>query len=549
MSTDTSTIMGRYVPRGVIGRGGTSVVRRATDTHDGHDVAIKSIPHDPDLVTRAEIEVRAARRLDHHHIVRLLDWGRDRDQVHLVWELIDGPNIRDAVPAQGAADGWALLRIAEVMDALDHAHGQGVVHRDVKPANVLLAPDGRAMLSDFGVARLADHGSVTVAGDVVGTAAYMAPEQARGERATPATDVYAATLVLYELLTGTRPFHAREAMVAMRRAALGERDALDQVRPDLPARLVRVIERGLALDPSNRPAARDMADDLREFGRIMDARAAGMTGAARRLSGHLPAAMVGVGAALVCLAVGSLEVWQALLAGAGLGLLAVPAPGPATAALAVGATFLLGRASPGAAMAFALLVALIVAAGWRWPKLLLAPLAGPIAAAIGLLPLAMAGGMLFSSWPKRLWYAGSTLALAFSWQVWAGGSGRLLGPSPLRPASAALDGESNLFSALDVAATAARPTWVLVQGATLLVAALVAPLLLRAPIGAARIAAVGAWSTAIVVVCAVNGPDPTRVVAAVVPAAIILLVWAMRPWWTRAELGGPAGSATLPRPL
>ena len=136
-------------------------------------------------------EVRAAGRLDHPCVVALRDWGEDRECLYLVWELVEGPSLLEVLRGGAPPGDRAMVRIGQdVMSALAHAHARGVVHRDVKPANILIGPDGRALLSDFGIARLSGESGLTMTGGVVGTVAYMAPEQARGEGAGPASDVY-----------------------------------------------------------------------------------------------------------------------------------------------------------------------------------------------------------------------------------------------------------------------------------------------------------------------------------------------------------------------
>ena len=208
-ATSERTVLGRYVLGPTIGRGATAVVRRARDRVTGDDVAVKSVPADLDLAPRVKAEVRAAQRLDHPGVVALLDWGEDDESLHLVWELVDGPSLLEVLRAPRGLDATEVVRIgAEVLSALGHAHRAGVVHRDVKPANILIGSRGRAKLSDFGVARLSGEAGLTLTGSVVGTVAYMAPEQARGEPAGPASDVYSACLVVYEGLTGSNPVSA-----------------------------------------------------------------------------------------------------------------------------------------------------------------------------------------------------------------------------------------------------------------------------------------------------------------------------------------------------
>ena len=198
------TVLGRYVLGPAIGRGATAVVHRARDLHTGEDVAVKAVPVELGLAERVRAEVRAAGRLDHPRVVRLRDWGEDRDHLYLVWDLVEGPSLSQLLRGPEPPGDAAALRFGEdLLGALAH-HARGVVHRDVKPANVLIDVDGHARLSDFGVARLSGEAGLTMTGDVVGTIAYMAPEQLEQALVTERTDIYAVGLVLYEATTGRR---------------------------------------------------------------------------------------------------------------------------------------------------------------------------------------------------------------------------------------------------------------------------------------------------------------------------------------------------------
>ncbi|HMN98380.1 MAG TPA: serine/threonine-protein kinase, partial [Miltoncostaeaceae bacterium] len=255
------TVLGRYVMGAAIGRGATSVVHRAHDLHTGEDVAVKAVPVELGLAERVRAEVRAAGRLDHPRVVRLRDWGEDRDHLYLVWDLVEGPSLSQLLRGPEPPRDGESLRIGEdLLRALAHAHERGVVHRDVKPANVLIGGDGHARLSDFGIARLSGEAGLTMTGDVVGTIAYMAPEQAVGDEAGPAADVYAACLVLHECLTGTNPNAGATPAETARRAASGAIPPLARERPDLPAGLTRAIDAGLHRDPRRRPGAEALAD-------------------------------------------------------------------------------------------------------------------------------------------------------------------------------------------------------------------------------------------------------------------------------------------------
>ena len=249
-------VLGRYRLAARLGAGGMGVVYRARDEHLERDVAVKRIAvgHDPD--GRGEREALAAARLSHAGIVALYESGRDEDAVYLVSELVEGPTLADLL-RDGELSDRDVLRIGSTLcAALGHAHKRGVIHRDVKPSNVICPRSdegvlGTAKLTDFGIARMADHDVLTRTGDIIGTFAYMAPEQARGQTISGAADVYALGVVLYEALTGVNPVRAGNPAATARR--VGMRLApLGRVRRDLPGALCRAIDAAVAPEPAAR---------------------------------------------------------------------------------------------------------------------------------------------------------------------------------------------------------------------------------------------------------------------------------------------------------
>ncbi len=249
-----------------LGAGGFGAVHEAFDERLERWVAVKVIPTDGPAPERARREAKAAARLDHPGIVALFDAGEEPHARYLVSELVDGPTMA-ALQAEGALTDRDVLRIGLALcDALEHAHGRGVVHRDVKPQNVLVPGDPRtwraaAKLADFGVASLAGDDPLTHTGDVVGTLAYMAPEQAAGEHVDERADLYATALVLYEGLAGVNPVRGANPAETARRLgkAIGP---LHRRRPDLPEELCAALDRALRVDPDERGTLADLGDAL-----------------------------------------------------------------------------------------------------------------------------------------------------------------------------------------------------------------------------------------------------------------------------------------------
>jgi hypothetical protein len=248
-------VLGRYRLGPRLGAGGMGVVYRARDEHLERDVAVKriAIEHDPD--GRGEREALAAARLSHAGIVALYESGRDEDAVYLVSELVEGPTLAELLRDGELSDRDVLGIGATLCGALSHAHARGVIHRDVKPPNVICphVDEGpaTAKLTDFGIARMADHDVLTRTGDIIGTLAYMAPEQAHGEQITGAADVYALGVVLYEALAGVNPIRAGNPAATARRVGM-RLPPLGRVRRDLPPELCRAIDAAVAVEPSAR---------------------------------------------------------------------------------------------------------------------------------------------------------------------------------------------------------------------------------------------------------------------------------------------------------
>jgi eukaryotic-like serine/threonine-protein kinase len=260
----------RYDAPVLVAHGGMGDVYRATDSVLSRAVAVKLLSEryaqQDDARARFRREALAAARLSHAaNVVTVFDVAEHRGRPLIVMEYIDGGTVHERLRSGVVSRADALTWLEQAARALDRAHEYGVVHRDVKPANLLLDRDGNVHVSDFGIASVAGVDSLTAPGTVLGTAGYLAPEQARGEPATPASDRYALAVVAFELLTGRRPFEGdtptTEAFAHLN-ADVPSATALD---PTLPARVDEVFERALAKDPETRPAtAQALVTDLRE---------------------------------------------------------------------------------------------------------------------------------------------------------------------------------------------------------------------------------------------------------------------------------------------
>jgi len=258
--------MGRYRLGARLGSGGFGTVYAARDERLGRPVAVKVVPADGAAPERAQREAVAVARLDHDGIVSLFDAGEEDGCRYLVSELVEGRTLAQ-LEADGALSDRDVVRIGLALtDALAHAHDRGVIHRDVKPQNVIVPDEagsrrGAAKLTDFGVAHLAGEDALTRTGDVVGTLAYMAPEQAAGTAVGEHADLYALGVVLYEAFAGVHPVRAGSPTATARR--IGTRLApLAGHRPDLPQDLCAAIDRAILPEPGDRGELEDLFDVL-----------------------------------------------------------------------------------------------------------------------------------------------------------------------------------------------------------------------------------------------------------------------------------------------
>ena len=250
----------RYLLEKRIGEGGMGVVYRAVDQVTGQVVAVKIIREhiacESRAVKRFLREARAARRLSHPNIVRILDDGTDIEH-YLVMEYVEGVTVREWVRTYGRAHGPLVAMLGEVLAALHHAHSRGIIHRDIKPENIIVTPHRHIKLMDFGLARSMEGpgDTVTQTGAIVGTVAYMSPEQASGKRGDERSDLYSLGIVAYELLTGKRPFTGESPMAILVKHIQDEPVPPSRHNPSIPPLLERVVLRLMAKRPDERYAS------------------------------------------------------------------------------------------------------------------------------------------------------------------------------------------------------------------------------------------------------------------------------------------------------
>jgi len=387
-------VLGRYRPLKPLGSGGSGSVWLARDEQNGLDVALKIVPREGKAGSRAEREAEAAARLRHPGCQRAYGLGRDSQHVYIAYEYVPGRTFREAMRSGELDDASAIEAAIQILDALAHAHARGVVHRDVKPSNVLLAEGERVSVRvlDFGLAQIQEAETLTAQGDVPGTLAYIAPERLAGAPTTEAADIWAVGVMLWEALAGRHPFW-RSSLLETARAIEEGAPPLESLRPDLPKPLLAAIGRALDVNPARRPGAASLAGSLRLAGR----KRRGGKGTGRTLA--VPAVVPRL--VPVVLAV-LFTLWTALA------LPFYPAGWPfALAALVAGATFLharlglacalvvpilpLGNYAFGAAALYAVLAVGLLVVFWRESQygllFTLGPLLAPISA-LGLLPLA-----------------------------------------------------------------------------------------------------------------------------------------------------------------
>src|SRR6185295_2234 len=260
------TLGGRYRLDERIAGGGMGDVWRGTDEVLGRTVAIKvllpALLEEPGFAERFRGEARTMATINHPGVVDVYDYGNENATAFLIMEYVEGDALSRTLSRVGRlTPARTMALVAQAADALHAAHDKGIVHRDVKPGNLLVRPNGTLVLTDFGIARSAMVGQLTAAGSVLGTASYISPEQASGATAPALSDVYALGVVAYQCLPGHRPFEGDNPLeIAMRHV----RDAPPPLPPDIPDGVQQVVERAMAKDPAARwPSAAALAQAAR----------------------------------------------------------------------------------------------------------------------------------------------------------------------------------------------------------------------------------------------------------------------------------------------
>ena len=269
-----SVISGRYVVQAVVGTGGMAVVYRAFDKKTNRVVAIKVLrpeyESDEEFVRRFSREAEAASKVSHENIVNMLDVGTDGDLRYIVMEYVDGQTLKDMIRQRGTIHPNTAIRMTiRILAAVDHAHRNGIVHRDIKPQNILVDNQGRVKVADFGIARLkaaqttrVDDGEGVSA---MGSVHYFSPEQARGEVADEKSDLYSVGVVMYEMLTGEVPFDGDTSVAVALKHVHEAPKSMCARNAEIPKALDEVVMRALCKDPTKRyQSAAEMAGDLRK---------------------------------------------------------------------------------------------------------------------------------------------------------------------------------------------------------------------------------------------------------------------------------------------
>jgi hypothetical protein len=390
----------------------------ARDEASGLDVALKIVPREGKSGHRAEREARAAASLRHPRCQRIIALARDPSHVYIAYEYIPGRTLREALRSGALDDAGAIEVAAQIAEALAHAHGRGIVHRDVKPSNVLLAEaEGvDVRLLDFGLAQMAEFDTLTGMGDIPGTLAYISPERLLGETATPAADVWAVGVLLWEALAGEHPFWGGDLTETSRRIQEGA-PPLESLRPDLPRHVLETVAGTLVAGPQRRPSAGRLAHELRSLPKRRRDKGSKPTRPARpraelvkeRL---LPGGLTGLAAGWVSATLPFYpQHWPAALAVLGVGLGAAAPRAGLVFALAV-AFFPLANISLGLAAVYAAVALGWTILNWRDARTGLLPALGPLLTPLAALTLVPVAAQLARGKARRAAVAAAAILLA-----------------------------------------------------------------------------------------------------------------------------------------
>ena len=480
-----SLVLGRYRPLRPLGSGGSASVWLARDERDGGEVALKVVAAEGKAGPRAEREVQAAARLDHPRCLRALALARDERHVYVAYEYVRGRTLREALCSGELDDEAAVEAAAQVLEGLAHAHARGVVHRDVKPANVMLAePDARSSgaddsisvrLLDFGLAQLEEAQSLTAAGDVPGTLPYIAPERLNGAPASAAADVWSVGVILWEALAGWHPFAAPSPVETARRIRSGAQPVA-RSRGDLPQELCTLVDAMLDRDPKRRPSAKRLAAALRAALRARRHRPQATTSRGALRARALPAALAASFAAGSTLVFPFFPRGWPFALGILAGVMTLRAPRAGLALALAAPIFPLGNISLALALAYTALALVWLALFAADAQNGLLFVAGPLLVPVGGLALAPLVALRGRGFLRRAALAGAApLAAAVT------GAAATGFPSPFRDdasrgAGDAARGVEETSAVL--AALAARPVLAL-EACVFILAALFAPLARR----------------------------------------------------------------------
>jgi len=289
-----TVLSGRYRLEAKLGSGGMSTVYLARDQTLDRPVAVKvmhrEMSEQADQLERFRQEARAVAKLSHPNVVSVIDAGEDGGYPYIVFEYVEGETLKQRISREGALEAQEAIAYAiEIARGLSVAHARSMVHRDIKPQNVLIDAEGRAKLTDFGISRQLEQDGMTATGRVLGTTDYVAPEQAMGRKVDPRSDVYSLGVVLYEMLVGQVPFSADSQVGVAMKHVNEELPDVQRRRPEVSAAVALVVERATAKDPAQRyQHVGEMIDDLETALEVEAARAGSTTGEATTVLDAMP---------------------------------------------------------------------------------------------------------------------------------------------------------------------------------------------------------------------------------------------------------------------